>query len=261
MARLLIVGGTGTAGRSVVAEAVRRGHDVTVGARRVPDVARRLPSVRYLPLDLVSAAGLQNATAGINSVIDTTNGVSRAGQAVLTIGTRNLLHSVAMSGVERAVLLSIVNVDKSNFGYYRTKAAQERMYRESPVETRIVRATQFHDFVDAIFGVAGLGVIPAFANTAFQPIDTRDLAGFLVDAAEGTGVPVNGSADFGGPDVRTMRTLAGAWKAASGSRRPIITIPVPGAIGRSWRAGENLVPDRALGTVTFDAWLADRLPR
>ncbi|WP_425537213.1 NAD-dependent epimerase/dehydratase family protein, partial [Listeria monocytogenes] len=37
MSRVLVVGGTGLAGRAVAAEAVERGHRVIVAARRIPD--------------------------------------------------------------------------------------------------------------------------------------------------------------------------------------------------------------------------------
>lgn len=259
MSRLLVVGGTGTAGRQVVAEALRRGHDVTVASRRGLDMATGIfQGVRYLAADIVTIRGLERALDGTDVVIDTTNGVSRSSRAVLTVGAENLLNNAALMGVCKAVLLSIVNVDRSSYGYYRAKAAQEQIYRESVLETRIVRATQFHDFVTSILaGGSRFGVIPVIRKTSFQPIATRDVAGFLLDAAEEKRVEANGTADFGGPEVLTMRQLARQWRARTGTKAIIASIRAPRGAGHEWRAGLNLVPERALGTVTYSQWLAE----
>ena len=67
--------------------------------------------------------------------------------------------------------------------------------------------------------------------------------------------PAGRVADIGGPEVREFRSFAEAYRAAAGSRRPIVPVRVPGATFRALRAGANLVPDPPYGTVTFEQHL------
>jgi uncharacterized protein YbjT (DUF2867 family) len=260
VARVLVVGGTGVAGCQVTAEAVRRGHEVSVASRRVPDddSPAYVSGAQYFSVDIVTAEGLEEALNGIDVLVDTTNGVQRSSRPALTEGALNLLHSAARWGVNRAVLLSIVNVDQAPFAYYRSKAAQERIYNESLLETRVVRTTQFHDLVTAFFASgARFGWVPAFSGVRFQTIATVDVARLLLDAAEGAGT-ANSTATFGGPEVLTSREMAEQWKRVTRSRGTIIRTPLPGALGKTWRSGQNLVPDAAAGTLRYEDWLTEQ---
>jgi uncharacterized protein YbjT (DUF2867 family) len=257
MPRVLVVGGTGLAGRAVTAAAIDRGHDVVVASRRVPDddSAEFVPGADYRSADLVSGDGLEDVLDGVDVLVDTSNGAGRAASHVFATGSQNLLHTAARFGVRQAVLLSIVNVDRSAYRYYRAKAAQERNYQDSALETRIVRATQFHEFVSSIFQRGGLGIIPAPAKTSFQPIAVTDLASILMDAAEGRGA-ANATRTVGGPRVETSRELAEQWKSATGARGSIVSTRLGGALGATWRAGDNLVPRDAIDGVGYADWLS-----
>lgn len=260
MARVLVVGGTGLAGRAVTAAAVERGHDVVVASRRVPDddAPAYVPGAIYATVDLVTGDGLEEAVDGIDVVVDTSNASGRSSSHVFSVGSQNLLHTAARFGVGHAVLLSIVNVDRSNYPYYRSKAVQERAYQDSPIETRIIRTTQFHDFVAASFAAGSrLGVIPAYSKVRFQPIAVSDVARLLVAAAEGAGAP-DSTSTAGGPLVQSSRELAELWKTATGARGAIVGIRQSGPLGSAWRAGLNLAPDRAIDGTTFADWLSSQ---
>jgi uncharacterized protein YbjT (DUF2867 family) len=62
--------------------------------------------------------------------------------------------------------------------------------------------------------------------------------------------------DLGGPQVRSARDLARAYLRASGRHRRVL----PGAVFRGYRQGGHLAPGRAVGRVTFEEFLAERLP-
>ncbi|MDR6970269.1 NAD(P)H-binding protein [Leifsonia shinshuensis] len=260
MSRVLVVGGTGLAGRAVTAEAIDRGHEVVVAARRVPDddADEYVAGAAYVTADLVTGDGLEEAVDGVDVVVDTVNAVGKQAAHVFATGAQNLVHTAARFGVHRAVLLSVVGVDHSSYGYYRAKAAQERAYLDSALDTRIVRATQFHDFVTAIFDRGRpMGALLAPTGTRFQPIAVTDVARVLVDAAEGTGEP-DSVIHVGGPQVETARSLAEQWKQASGTRRYILPVRLGGALGSTWRAGRNLVPEHAVDGLGYAAWIDSR---
>ncbi len=279
MASIAVVGGTGAAGRAVVQEAVARGHDVRVLSRHAPDGGARVPGTAHHRVDLLGpddgtvATTLDAALAGVDAVVDASNGMSPGAMKVFTVGAGRLAEAARRAGVGRVVVLSIVNVDQGDYGYYRAKAEQERVLSSGGVPTTVVRATQFHEFLEIFLGRDGrlgrwarLGLLPVPRGVRFQPIALADVARALVDAAEGAppagGVPGPGpdatTVTIGGPEVLDARDMARAWRAAHGSRRPVVGVPLPGPLGEFFRAGRNLVPDRRYGTLTYRDWLGSR---
>lgn len=61
--------------------------------------------------------------------------------------------------------------------------------------------------------------------------------------------------EVGGPEVLTLGEMAVAYREARGLRRPIVRIPLPGKVAAGFRAGKATCPDRAVGTITWEAWL------
>ena len=153
--RLLVAGGTGTAGRAVVQEAVRRGHEVRVLTHRADGPGRPRPATGRCSCGATwsRAPGLTAALEGVEAVVDVSNIATashRRAAAFFTAGTTHLVAAGGRAGVRHHVLLSIVGVDGSRLGYYRAKVDQERcLAARAPaagVGHTVARATQFHDF-------------------------------------------------------------------------------------------------------------------
>lgn len=252
-----VAGGTGLVGSKVVAQLAAAGEPVRVISRHVPDVdsPRYVIGAEYVQADLASGVGLAKALTGVDAVIDTTQSMKRGGRTVLVDGADRLLRTAYRNGVRHGVVLSIVNTDQSRMGYYRSKAAQERKYLDAGAGFRVLRATQFHEFLDMIFRPAArFGVIPVARKAYFQPIDTSEVASELIGSvtAADPDMPIR---TVGGPEVVSMRRLAQEWKHARRSRAAIIEMPVPGSFGTFLAEGRNLIPERAVGTITFNDWL------
>ncbi|MFC8733156.1 SDR family oxidoreductase [Luteimicrobium sp. NPDC057192] len=271
---VVVLGGTGNAGRAVVREALARGLTVRVLSRHVPehDDVRRVEGAAYVALDVlgdgtVVAEALDGALAGADAVIDASNGMGPGSMKVFTTGAERLAAAARRAGVGRISVLSIANVDKADYAYYEAHVAQERTYLRGAevggVPVTVVRATQFHDFLELFFGRDGrlgrwarLGLLPVPRGTRFQSIDLSDVARALVDAALEDGPARTWT--VGGPEVLDARDMAQRWRRVHGSRRPVVAVQLPGGIGAFFRAGLNLVPDARYGTVTYDEWLAQR---
>lgn len=278
MASIAVMGGTGAAGRAVVREAAVRGHDVRVLSRHAPDDVARVPGTAHHRVDLLGsddgavALALDAALAGVDAVVDASNGTSPGAMKVFTVGARRLAGAAHRAGAGRVVVLSIANVDLGDYGYYRAKAEQERVLSSGGVPTTVVRATQFHEFLEIFLGRDGrlgrwarLGLLPVPRGVRFQPIALADVARALVDAAEGTppagavaGPGPAATVTIGGPEVLDARDMARAWRTAHGSRRPVVGVPLPGPLGEFFRAGHNLVPEHRYGTLTYRQWLRER---
>ena len=247
-------------GREVVRQAVAAGFGVAVLCRNPPPAGdpARAAGAEYFPADVTTGVGLAAALAGADVVIDCLEG--RSGKALKDFadGGARLLAAAQDAGVARAVVLSIVNCDKSSFGYYKSKAAKELVYERSGLETVILRATQFHSLLASTFAAGSkLRIIPVVRGARFQPIAPADVAAALLEEAR---EPATGRRHsvrtIGGPEIHGMGEFARQWKAATGSRARPVRLPLPGAMGKYLRAGLNLVPEERHAGETFSGWLA-----
>ena len=66
--------------------------------------------------------------------------------------------------------------------------------------------------------------------------------------------------DFGGPELRDVKSLAQSWLESRGDRRRLVNLPVPLAMSRQIEAGGLTCPDHRDGAITFDQYLAERYP-
>ncbi|MEV7188331.1 NAD(P)H-binding protein [Kitasatospora sp. NPDC093102] len=250
MGTVLVTGATGTLGREVVRLLVARGVAVRGLSRRVRDGGG---GVEWVVGDLVSGAGIAEATAGVEVVVDCATTQRKADLA----GVRTLVARAREAGVRHLVYVSIVGIDRVPIAYYRTKLACERAVRESGLGWTVLRATQFHDLVLKFFDAsARLPVFPVPSGSAFQPVDVREVAAAVADLAGEE--PAGFAPEVGGPQVRSYRELAEAYLRAAGKRRLLLPLRLPGAAARGLRAGGNLAPDRAVGRGTFEEALERR---
>lgn len=241
--RIAVAGGTGVVGRHVVDVARERGHDVVVLSRSEG-------------VDLTTAAGLAGRLDGVAVVIDTSNQVSqkRADSEAFFGGvTRTLLSAEAAAGVRHHVVLSIVGIDDVDSGYYAGKRLQERLLAEGPVPWSVLRATQFHEFAEQALHFVRVGPFSLVPRMLSQPVAAREVGEALVDLAEGDAV--GRAPELAGPERLQIVDLA--RKVARGRR--VVPVRMPGSAGKAMRTGA-LVPkgNGPRGSLTFDAWLADR---
>jgi uncharacterized protein YbjT (DUF2867 family) len=251
MTPILVTGGTGTLGRVVVGQLSAAGHEVRVLTRRPADRAG------WHTGDLTTGAGLAEAVAGAAVIVHCASD-PRHWQHDID-GTRRLIEVARADGAPHLVYVSIVGVDRIPYGYYRAKLATERVVEESGLPWTIQRATQFHDLIRTIAAaLAKSPVLPAPAGVSFQPVDVHEVATRIVSLA--TAPPVGRAPDFGGPEVRTAPDLLHAYLRATGRRRLVARIPLPGKMIRALRDGANLTPGHRDGQRTFEEFLADCSP-
>jgi len=237
--RIVVLGATGSLGRAVVDEAKARGHDV-VGTSRKGAVK----------VDLTTGEGLAEALRGTAVVIDAVNDSSKGAHALLVDGTKRVLAAAKEARVGHYVGISIVGIDDAPFPYYRVKCEQEKVIEGAGVPWTLLRATQFHDLVPRM---ASSVFVAAPMGWSWQPIDVRDVATMLVDAA--ASAPAKRLPDAAGPEVIPYADLVRRWAKAAGATRIVVPVPVPGAYGAYLRSGKMCSPDRAVGKRTYDAWL------
>ncbi|MBR8640693.1 NAD(P)H-binding protein [Streptomyces tuirus] len=243
MTTILVTGGTGTLGR-LVAERLRAdGHEVRVLSRHS----------RPYAVDLREGGeGLDAAVAGVDTIVHCATSPKGDEQAAA-----NLIRAARGAGVAHFVYISIVGVDRVPFRYYQSKLAVERLVGESGLGWTVLRATQFHDLlVMMLQSLSKLPVLFLPAGVRDQPVEVAEVADRLAGLA--AGAPAGRVADMGGPEVRTLESLARAYLKAAGRRRAVVKVPLWGAAYRGFRDGGHLTPGRAIGTGSFEEYLGRR---
>jgi uncharacterized protein YbjT (DUF2867 family) len=241
---IVVTGGTGTLGRPLVERLRASGQQVRVLSRR--------PGPERAVADLLTGEGVEAAVAGAGTIIHCATTIRGAKDVR---ATENLLAAATAAGRPHLVYISIVGIDQLPVGYYRGKLAAEQLIERSGLPYTILRATQFHDLLCTAFGM--LAKLPVLVVPAIrcQPVEVGEVATRLAELA--TGEPLGRVADFGGPRVLPLTELARAYLTATGRRRAVLGIRLPGKTFRAATAGENLTPDHADGTITFDSYLAE----
>jgi len=249
MTTILVTGGTGTLGAPTVTLLRAAGHDVRILSR----TARPGPASRTG--DLVTGEGVPEAFDGVGTVLHL---ATRGPRADVEMG-RRVVAAARDAGIEHVVLQSIVGVDRIPFGYYRAKVAVEELLAGSGLPHTILRATQFHEFVDNLFAAQRLSPVLLTPALAVQPIAVPEVAARLVEIVDAG--PAGRVGDIGGPQRITGREAARAWLRATGSRRGVARVRLPGRTFAAYAAGHHMVPGEPYGRGTYGSHLLERYGR
>jgi uncharacterized protein YbjT (DUF2867 family) len=231
-APILVTGGTGTIGSRVVPLLREAGRNVRILTRHPREDA---PGVQHVEGDTVAGSGLAEALEGVEVVLHLAGGAKGDDAAAA-----NLAAAANAARVRHLILISVVGADRMPIGYFRAKADAERAIAESGVPWTVLRAAQLHEFVlPVVRGLTKLPLLLTPGGLRFEPVHVDEVAARLTELALGS--PAGRVADIAGPDVLGIRQLADAYvDALGGHRRRGLPVRIPGAIGRAYRACENL---------------------
>ena len=253
MGLVLVTGATGGLGRELVPRLVSAGYDVRVLSRQ--DRPARPDGVEAVRGDVLTGEGLERAVSGVDAVVHSATSAFRRVRRTEVVGTRSLIAAAARAGGPHFLYMSIVGVDRHPYPYYKAKRAAEMTVEAGGLRYTILRATQFHSLLDGLLTrMARLPVLPVPRGIRFQPVATGEVADRLVMLVDNG--PSRHAPDIGGPEVRDLDDLARSWMQAHDRSRRVVHIPVVGRVARAFKAGVNLCPEHADGTVTWEAWLA-----
>ena len=185
-----------------------------------PDAAA---APRWATADIVTGEGLAAAVADMDAIIHAASD-PRGDPAADEDGTRRLA-AAARAARRRATSSSCRSSGSiaSRSRSYARKLAAERALAASGQPYSILRATQFHSFVDFLFRKAAGAlplVMPLPAGYHVQSVGLEDVAARLLRAIDEG--PRGLLPDFGGPERLTAREAARIWQQARGVRKPIL---------------------------------------
>jgi uncharacterized protein YbjT (DUF2867 family) len=239
--KIAVAGATGRVGRHVADVLAERGHEV-------------VPMSRATGVDVVTGAGLDEALAGVQVIVDAATTPSpdeESATAFFTASARNLQEAGARAGVERIVLISIVNTDRNTGGYGAAKFRHEQALQEGSVPVHVLRATQFHEFVEQLMEWSRRGDVMMVPEMQTQLVAARTVAEAAADLA--TGASDARMSEIAGPQPERLVEVA----RILGADVPIEEQPAdrddPDAV--LWADGGLLPgPGAKLAGPTFEEW-------
>ncbi|MEV5834228.1 NAD(P)H-binding protein [Nocardia sp. NPDC052112] len=251
MTTILLTGGTGTLGNHVTPLLVEAGLEVRMLSRNTHEST---DGIEFVTGDLLAGTGVEAAVDGAEIILHLAGGPKGD-----DVATRHLVDAAAAAGVRHLVYIGVVGAEKLPIGYFRAKFAAEQAIIESGVPFTILRAAQFHDLaLKTARAMAKSPIVPAPGAVLWQPVDSREVAARLVELAQGA--PAGRVPDLVGPTVYSMAELIRGYLKAEGKRRIFLPVPVPGKVGRAYRAKENLSIDGAtVGKLTWEDFLAEQV--
>ena len=244
--KIVVIGGTGLIGSKTVVILRQRGHDVAAASPQSG-------------VNTITGEGLKEALAGAQVVIDLANSPSFEDKAVLEFfktSEGNLLPAEAAAGVRHHVALSIVDIDRTDNGYFRAKLAQEKLIEAagSPVH---------HCPLDPVHGISSrhrrfelrTGNTVRLPPVLFQPIAADDVAAVR---RRGSARERHETASSRSParNERHSTEIVARYLKAVGDPRQVVSDPEAGYLGG--RVEErSLVPlgEARLGAIGLDEWL------
>ena len=194
---VLVVGGTGMLGGQVVAELLSRGKQVRALVRPTSDATHlERAGVVIARGDMMEPASLLKAMDGADAVISTAAGYTRHSKGdtdeIDTIGNRNLADAASRAAVRRFVLTSILTCDQTPQvpHFWHKKLAEDRL-EELGVPFVSLRPGAFLDMITQMGGDAIAKRRLMWFGSPTIPLTfvlTQDLAGYLADAVDASGV-------------------------------------------------------------------------
>ncbi|GCE50082.1 uncharacterized protein YbjT (DUF2867 family) [Thermosporothrix hazakensis] len=251
MSTILVTGATGKLGREVVYQLQQRQHAVRTYSRQAPS----FQNVAVYQGDIRTGSSLLEATNGVDAIIHCASLRDETNATELQ-GIERLLE--AAQGRPHIVYISIVGIDKTTYPYYQAKYRVEQVLQQSGVPYTILRTTQFHNFVLRIITEAedpATGTITIPERMRFQTIDIADVAHALIEFAEQG--PAGRAPDMGGPQILSLEEMVEIYKQIYHKQATTQYDP-NGTLLSVFQSGINLVPERAVGRITWDTFLRNR---
>jgi uncharacterized protein YbjT (DUF2867 family) len=247
MTRIAVAGATGRVGRHVVDVLTERGHDVVAISRSNG-------------VDVITGDGLAVALEGAEVIIDVATGPSPeqgAATEFFTTATRNLQEAGEKTGVRKLVVVSIIGTDRAVGGYGAAKLAHERAALAGPIPARILRAAQFHEFVEVLMGWGRQGDVVYLPKMRTQIVAARTVAEALADLALSREPEGAQPAEIAGPREEYLPDLAALLAAKRGDPVKIEAVSNPADPDDALNTNGGLLPSAhaTLAGPTFAEWL------
>jgi uncharacterized protein YbjT (DUF2867 family) len=228
---------------------------------------------RSTGVDVISGNGLGKALEGVECIVDATTGPSpeqAAATEFFVTATRNLQEGGKRAGVKRIIVVSIIGIDRfasgQYGGYYTAKQDHEKAMLSGPIPVRILRAAQFHEFVETLMNWGTKGDVSYLPKMRTQLVAARTVAEALADLAiDPRPITASNNApilEIAGPKEENLADAARRLVARRGDSLRIEAVSNPDDPAAALYESGALLPSphAKLAGPTFDEWLEVTIP-
>lgn len=157
------------------------------------------------------------------------------------------------------VVVSIIGIDGLTSGYNAAKLVHEQETLGGPIPTQIVRAAQFHEFVEQLVGWGTQGDKAYVPKMRTQLVAARAVAETLVDVATTPHAEVTGAPypEIAGPREENLAEVARLLAAKRGAPARIEEVSDPANPEREMFENGGLLPSphATLAGPSYADWL------
>lgn len=157
--KILIIGGTGGTGKELIRQALEQGQTVTALVRTPEKLKINRENLNIVKGNVLNPEDVENAVAGQDAILSSL-GHKRflIKTNILSEGTKNIIRAMEKHAVKRFICITSLGINDSRFRmglyytlfvipfilffYFRDKAKQENLIRESGLDWTIVRPGQ-----------------------------------------------------------------------------------------------------------------------
>lgn len=256
MAKVLVTGGTGVLGKALSKIFLANQTDFIIASRH----QNSKNNVKWVYMDLMKNDQLSKP---LNDRIDTVLHLASiplqriSGQAADVTLTKNLLNSIEKANVKHLVYISIVGIDRIPFSYYEGKLECERLIEASGIPYTILRATQFHDLVDAVTSkllTLPIAVVPKALK--IQPIQVEAVAEELNKIVQRS--PLNSTYNLGGKRVYNIGEIVDSLLKARRQKKLVLGMPVIGKVMKAFAEGKNTCDAMSSTSTTWEEYVSNK---
>ncbi|GAA4803265.1 complex I NDUFA9 subunit family protein [Lysobacter hankyongensis] len=247
---VVVLGGSGFVGRTLVARLLAQGHRVRVLTRDAQTRARVPADATLLAGDVFDAAFLHEAFDGADAVINLVGILNERGddgrgfRKVYVELAEAVIAEMHTAGPRRLLQMSALHAGDGESHYLKARGEAEARVRASTLEWTLFRPSVIAGPGDGLFcRFAQLlrfapGLPLGGADVRFQPVWVGDVADAFVRALDDDAT-IGRSYDLVGPEVMTLGGIVKLTARTKGWTR--VVLPLPGALGRlQAEVGEHL---------------------
>ncbi|MDQ0970194.1 uncharacterized protein YbjT (DUF2867 family) [Neobacillus niacini] len=246
--KVLVTGVTGQLGSALLKQLKNTDYEVKITSRRKPENV----NFEWVYCDFLTGEGLEEAVNDVDVVIHAATSPRKDSDIIDVSGFNKFLDT--SQHIKHFIYPSIVGIEDIPMKYYRNKYQAEELLRNSSVPHTIVRATQFHSFVENLFLSKPLFkryLVPG--DIKIQSVDVDEFAAHLIRMIN-VG-PQGKTEDFAGPEILTLREMAELKIKVNNESNKVASLSFPGKLYRALLNGKNTNDHRKVGKVTFEEFL------
>jgi NADH dehydrogenase len=239
--KVFVIGATGFAGRYVVNELVKQGHEPVLLSRQKNAQHNHqpppLPTSSLVEGDILDSVSLEKGVSGCDAVIHLVGIIRETGRNTFMNvhykGTKHVVDASLSAGASRFIHMSAEGTKPHALSqYHQTKFMAEEYLKSSGLNYTIFRPSMLFGPGDKNFTVLAdlirkAPVIPVIGdgNYKWQPASVRNVAELFVLALENKKAE-NKTYEIRGPDVFTFNEVLDIIMDVIGVKKPTVHIPV-----------------------------------